>query len=240
MVARRGGIRIFFTIPNIFTLLNSVFGFLSILMAIRGSLLSAFILIVFAMISDGLDGLVARKLNAVTDLGRELDSLCDQVSFGVAPAVMLVVASNMNMLAVAVAIIYACFGALRLARFNIYGSKEFFEGLAIPAAAFFSGITILCLADTRIHIAIVLVLLAAILMVSSIMFPSAKTRDGVEAISITVIIGIIMFITLLLVVPASTMARVILWLIFSVSVSYVLASPLVFWIVRRKRMSNAG
>jgi len=188
--------------------------------------------------SDGIDGFIARKLNAVSELGKELDSLCDQVSFGVTPAVMLV-SSLMNsefiVMGIIAAIIYSGFGALRLARFNIYGSKEFFEGLAIPAAAFFECLVILCILPLNEIVCIVLTIIIAILMISSVAFPSAKTRTGVQTIAMSLAIGMIYFLIFVIIMPsilASTI-KIALWGLFSIMLSYVTASPIIFAVIEK-------
>ena len=75
-------------IPNLITSLNLVSGFIGIIFAARGDIISASWLIAAAMVLDYLDGFAARLLNAYSDLGKELDSLADIVSFGVAPAII--------------------------------------------------------------------------------------------------------------------------------------------------------
>jgi len=235
---RKGGIRIFFTIPNIFTLLNLAFGFVGFFVAIMGDLLLAFIFVVLAIVSDGLDGFVARKLGAVSDLGRELDSLCDEVSFGVTPAAMFVISvsdSGLLPIALVVAIIYAGFGALRLARFNIYGSKEFFEGLAIPAAAFFSCLVTLCIVQISVVLATIMQLVIAILMISTVSFPSTKTRIGIKAIALTIVIGTVLFFMLTLTyLRGLTPEKLVLWYLLMIMLSYVSTSAPIFDRMLRK------
>lgn len=136
-------------IPNIITCLNIAAGTSAIIAASMGDsrfwgLFAwqwAWILIGIAAVADFCDGLAARLLNAYSDMGRELDSLCDVVSFGVAPAVIL-----FNTLATYSApcwlqwpvILIPIGGALRLARFNTDASQAHtFTGLPIPANAIF-------------------------------------------------------------------------------------------------------
>jgi len=128
-------------IPSIITLANLICGFLAIVMM---DLFWSPLLILLAAIFDLFDGMAARALNAESQLGKELDSLCDMVSFGVAPAVLywlLVPTENLFLITVPLAIVLC--GALRLARFNSSPQSDEFEGLAIPAnAMFFAGITL--------------------------------------------------------------------------------------------------
>lgn len=125
-------------IPNMLTALNLVFGVLSILSTYNGELQLAAFLIVAAMISDGLDGRVARFFNVSSEFGKELDSLCDLVSFGVAPAFLAYVflLKEAGTTGYVVAAFFAVCGAMRLARFNVNTGtvKGYFMGLPIPAA----------------------------------------------------------------------------------------------------------
>ena len=93
-------------------------------------------LILFAACLDMVDGMIARKLNVVSDMGQILDSIVDEVSFCLAPALMLysVLDFNKYILAILVYLIVIC-GALRLARFGSSESKDMFEGLPTPAFA---------------------------------------------------------------------------------------------------------
>lgn len=108
------------------------------------------IFIAIAAICDLLDGFVARALNVFSPIGKDLDSLADVVSFGVAPSMIFYKflwdalmseknAMDVSMLGMAPAFLIACFGALRLARFNISGGghKGFFTGMPIPAVGIF-------------------------------------------------------------------------------------------------------
>ena len=76
-------------IPNIFTLLNLTFGVLSLLYAVHQDYLAAAIFILVAALLDGVDGRIARRLHVSSELGKQLDSLSDLVSFGVAPAMLI-------------------------------------------------------------------------------------------------------------------------------------------------------
>jgi CDP-diacylglycerol---serine O-phosphatidyltransferase len=110
----------------------------------------ASIFIGIAGICDLLDGFVARALNVFSPIGKDLDSLADVVSFGVAPSMILYKflwdalmseknAMDISMLAMSPAFLIACFGALRLARYNVAedGPKGFFTGMPIPAVGLF-------------------------------------------------------------------------------------------------------
>jgi CDP-diacylglycerol--serine O-phosphatidyltransferase len=138
--------------PNFITSLNLVSGFIAIIFAGNGDIITASWLILAAMIFDFLDGFSARLLKAYSDIGKELDSLADVVSFGVAPALiifhllndslalsapMIVNSDNIliSLMLVLPAIMPVC-GALRLAIFNLDTTQSTtFKGLPIPANA---------------------------------------------------------------------------------------------------------
>jgi CDP-diacylglycerol--serine O-phosphatidyltransferase len=127
-------------IPNLFTAMNMFSGFLSILNTSQGNYHYAAWLIVIAAIFDALDGAVARLTKSSSELGVELDSLSDIVSFGAAPAMLIykTYLYSLNTLGVLLAALLILAGGFRLARFNIQlvsFEKTFFKGLPIPIAA---------------------------------------------------------------------------------------------------------
>lgn len=151
-------------IPNIFTLLNLVFGCMAIIVTLQNGILvtsgmagdyilelpekiwMASLFIGLAAVIDFLDGFVARLLKASSEMGKQLDSLADVVSFGVAPAIILYqflrlsVARDEGGLDASAAwlfpaVLIPCAAAYRLARFNIDSSQAFgFKGVPVPAA----------------------------------------------------------------------------------------------------------
>jgi CDP-diacylglycerol--serine O-phosphatidyltransferase len=152
-------------IPNIFTLLNLFFGCCAIVFVLQSETVNIFqgedlstsfsipekiyyasICIFIAAVIDFLDGFVARLLKASSEMGKQLDSLSDVVSFGVAPSMILYQFLRLsfmqeeNGLEVSIgwllpAFVFACAGAYRLARFNIDSSQAYgFRGVPIPAA----------------------------------------------------------------------------------------------------------
>ncbi|MCT4620629.1 MAG: CDP-diacylglycerol--serine O-phosphatidyltransferase [Marinisporobacter sp.] len=120
-------------IPNIFTLLNLVLGILAILSVFRENYTIASVLIILAGIMDRMDGKLARKLDVVSDFGKELDSLCDLISFGVAPAVLI---WNLNLIGIGrigigVTLIFVICGTIRLARYNVVDFEGVYKGIPI-------------------------------------------------------------------------------------------------------------
>ena len=127
-------------IPNLFTAINMFCGFLSILSASEENYNYAAWLIFIAAIFDALDGMVARLTNSASELGVELDSLSDIVSFGAAPSFLLYKTFfySMGTWGIIISALPLIAGGFRLARFNIQlvgFSKSFFLGLPIPSSA---------------------------------------------------------------------------------------------------------
>jgi len=124
-------------IPNAITCLNLLFGCMAIVYVFNNHLADASWMIVFAAIADFFDGMAARLLNAHSPIGKELDSLADIVSFGVAPGMMLfqlIGTHPFNW----IGLLIPEFAALRLAKFNIDTRQTFyFIGLPTPANALF-------------------------------------------------------------------------------------------------------
>ncbi|MDD5070096.1 MAG: CDP-diacylglycerol--serine O-phosphatidyltransferase [Candidatus Omnitrophica bacterium] len=130
----------FFTLTNLITVGNLFCGSQAIFFAISGKVEQAAYLIFYAMIFDFLDGKVARMTNTVSELGAQLDSLADMVSFGVAPAVIFYAVYNdvFGIFCWIFPFIFISCGMFRLARYNVcskHRSVDCFYGLAIPAAA---------------------------------------------------------------------------------------------------------
>ncbi len=147
--------------------------------------------IIGAILVDTLDGAVARLTQSVSDFGKELDSLCDIVSFGVAPAILAYIAFLQGIgplegdaapIASMIPIIFVICGALRLARYNVYqsGRRDYFSGLPIPAA----GGTIAAIAlfmeyfeiGYRFAIMAPATIGLAALMVSTVRYPRDRVR----------------------------------------------------------------
>jgi CDP-diacylglycerol--serine O-phosphatidyltransferase len=122
-------------IPSLFTSFNLLCGFIAILV---GDYYMSSILLLICIGFDALDGLTARALNAQSSLGKELDSLADMVSFGIAPAYLYFLLSPFEgLIMYLVPCLFVLASALRLAKFNIIPSTKSFLGLPTPATAFF-------------------------------------------------------------------------------------------------------
>lgn len=129
-----------YILPNLMTIGNLFCGFFSILATFKVDYKTASIAIVIAAVFDQLDGRLARLTRATSKFGAELDSLCDLVSFGVAPAMLMYqwALNPFGRLGLMTSFLFAACGALRLARFNVQVGvveKNYFQGLPIPMAA---------------------------------------------------------------------------------------------------------
>jgi CDP-diacylglycerol---serine O-phosphatidyltransferase len=121
-------------LPNLFTIGNLLCGVLSITSNMSGLIKSSSLLIFCSALLDFFDGRIARKLKVNSDLGIELDSLADIVSFGVAPALLFHTLTTPSILTSLAFVLFPTMGALRLARFNVKPTIGYFKGLPIPAA----------------------------------------------------------------------------------------------------------
>ena len=127
-----------YLLPNLLTTAAFFAGFYAIVAAMKGYFEIAAIAIFIAMLADGLDGRVARLMNAQSPFGAQYDSLSDMAAFGIAPALVVYSWSlvSLGKLGWIAAFLYAAATALRLARFNIQVTdKQYFCGLPSPAAA---------------------------------------------------------------------------------------------------------
>jgi len=160
-------------VPSLFTIANMFFGVLSISYILSDQYQLAAAMILLSMVMDALDGKIARKLEASSDFGKELDSLADVVSFGVAPAILVYaqILVSYQWLGLLAVIWFAVAGALRLARFNVQNISGYFVGVPITAAGSF--LALLNLIANRISpIAFLLItVLLAFLMISKIKVP---------------------------------------------------------------------
>lgn len=193
-------------IPNTITSLNLVSGFIGVIAAFYGRNDIAFLMMLLAAVFDFCDGLSARMLGAYSEMGKELDSLCDAVSFGVLPAIMLFkistelgggnccfIVRNITLWSL-FPILIAVFSAVRLAKFNIdERQSENFIGLATPACAMICGSLVYYVTKTPdsflrawcagpVFIPVLSVVLSALLVSEFPMF-SMKFKKGEKSYS---------------------------------------------------------
>lgn len=203
-------------IPNMCTSSNLVFGMCSILSTYSGNLVWGSIFILLALVADGLDGRTARFFGVASEMGKEMDSLCDLGSFGIAPAFLAwaFVLHNHGILGIVVAIFFAICGMWRLARFNVNASAVhgYFMGLAIPAGGNIVAMTTLLFVLLGIDpmtfgIAYPIVMaFVGWLMVSHVHYPNFK-GDGAEPIFLlSKVVALVMFLAILWLGHASLFA----------------------------------
>ena len=129
-----------YLLPSLLTIANMFCGWGCVVYAMRGDYMTAAPLVGFAMVLDMLDGRIARLTRSTSEFGKEIDSLADVISFGVAPATLVFAwgLEPLGRLGWAAAFLYITATAMRIARFNIQGKgtdKRFFVGLPSPPAA---------------------------------------------------------------------------------------------------------
>ena len=174
------GMGYFLAIPDVISILNLVFGFLAILMVLDNHMTYASLCILVAVVFDSVDGWVSRKLDRDDKFGfgKNIDSLADIVSFGVAPSVLLYymglgISDWAGYLMAIIAVLTLICGMLRLTRYNVISDKinyHGFVGFPIPGTAiiiatyYLSGLF-------NVAVAAILMLFAAYLMISTIRYP---------------------------------------------------------------------
>ena len=174
------GLRI---IPNLFTLGNGFFGFAAIVFAAQDHILAAAYFILLGALMDGLDGRIARYMKVTSELGTQLDSLCDAISFCLAPSLLLYfwqlhTVGSLGFIACAT---FSLAGILRLARFNITSQQQTIYSIGVTttvAGCLLATISIACqpyyFTTPMCFGLLLIVLFLAWLMVSTIPFPTFK------------------------------------------------------------------
>ncbi len=194
------GMGYFLAIPDALSLLNLVFGFLAILMTLDHHLTIASLCILVALVFDSVDGWVSRKLERVDSFGfgKNMDSLADIVSFGLAPAVILYsltlgMSDWASYLIGIVCVVVLVAGMFRLARYNVIADRIMYNGFIgfpIPGTAlilvsyYLSGLF-------NLTIAAILMLFASYLMISTISYPKMENKYviGLGALMILILIS---------------------------------------------------
>ena len=163
-------------IPNIFTFINLSCGVLSILSAHEGNYLVASIFILLAGLVDRYDGRVARFLNVSSELGKELDSLADLVSFGVAPSILMYLNFDLRtfgpygILGIIILLTVPICGAFRLARYNTSSFDGVFTGVPITIIGCFLALLpiIYTWITIPVFVIVIFMILGSYLMVSTL------------------------------------------------------------------------
>lgn len=243
---RRKGI---YWLPNLLTTGTLFGGFYAIIMAMSGRFDEAALGIVAAMIADSLDGRIARLTHTASDFGKEYDSLCDMVAFGVATSLVMFSFSLHHLsdyrwlggkLGWVIAFAYTACAALRLARFNVLttiagGSKDFF-GLPSPAAA--ALVTSFVWSADRAGVdgadlivpASLLTLGAGLLMVSSMRYNSFKWVKLTGRVRFLPFVAVVGSLALIAINPP--------YILFAIALAYAGSGPST-WLWRRYRKPTA-
>jgi len=207
-------------LPNILTLIGVCIGLTSIKFAFDGKFELSIIAVIVAGIIDGLDGRIARLIKGTSKVGKELDSLTDVISFGVAPAFIMFFwsMSEIGRLGWLISLIYVVCVALRLARFNVNSETEpswrdnFFEGIPSPAGGVlvlmpliysFSEIQFIKL-NYQIIVPILFIFIS-ILLISKIPTYSLKKIVVPRSASIFLLFVIVLYFGLLLIYTFNTL-----------------------------------
>lgn len=209
--------RSIFVIPFLLTFGNALCGFLSIIRSVEGDVLGAAYCIVLAALLDMLDGRAARAFGASSCLGMELDSLCDAISFCLAPviAVYCWLGGAQAPFFVPLLAFYLCAGLFRLAKFNVLAAQKhsYFSGLPTPLCALIIAHLMMYeffLVNMATHIfsftslVALIISIISVLMISTVRFPSGKyTRFSFGAKCAFFLVSVCMFVGLVHDVPVS-------------------------------------
>ena len=234
-------------LPNMLTLIGVCIGLTSIRFALDGRYEFAIIAIIIAAVIDGLDGRIARLIKGTSKVGKELDSLTDMISFGVAPAFIMYFwkLNELGRFGWLICLIYVICVALRLARFNVNTGGEpswrdnFFEGVPSPAGGIlvltpliFSISSIELFKIDYAFVVPIFFILTSFLLISK--FPSYSFKKIViqRKATIFLLFGIVLFFGLLLIYPFN---------VISVSaLIYLSMLPISFFHYQKLKKQNEG
>jgi CDP-diacylglycerol--serine O-phosphatidyltransferase len=243
MISEKKNVRML--LPNMLTLIGVCIGLTSIRFALSGEFHLAIIAIIFAALIDGLDGRIARLIKGTSKVGKELDSLTDMISFGVAPAFIMYFwkLNTLGRFGWLICLIYVICVALRLARFNVNSNQEpswrdnFFEGVPSPAGGILV-LTPLVISLTNFDyiqpnsdiMVPTFFIITSLLLISK--FPSYSFKKIViqRKATIFLLFGIVLFFGLLLIYP--------FYMISISSVLYLLMLPISFFHYRKLKKQN--
>ena len=232
-------------LPNMLTLIGVCIGLTSIRFALDGRFEFAIVAIILAAVIDGLDGRIARLIKGTSKVGKELDSLTDMISFGVAPAFIMYFwkLNTLGRFGWLVCLIYVICVALRLARFNVNSSQEpswrdnFFEGVPSPAGGILV-LTPLIFSMTNFEfipinydiIVPIFFIATSFLLISK--FPSYSFKKIViqRKTTIFLLFGIVLFFGLLLIYPFNVIAIS--------AIVYLLMLPISFFHYQKLKKQN--
>jgi CDP-diacylglycerol--serine O-phosphatidyltransferase len=215
-----------YILPNLFTSMNLFCGYYSILSSVQSRFGDAALAILIGAVFDFLDGKIARATNTTSMFGKEYDSLADLLTFGMAPALLMVLwaLEPMGSAGWLAGFLFMTCGALRLARFNTSTSSHpDFEGLPIPAAA--ATVVSVVLFFSRLEISpdpfkvILLVMMFALsfCMVSTFCYKSFKNVSLFKRMTFNKLVGLILIFVAVVTEPCV--------LLFVAFLTYVVSGP---------------
>ncbi len=234
-VERRGIRRGVFLLPSLFTMANLFCGWACVVYAMRGEFHTAAPFIGIAVVLDMLDGRIARMTGSSSAFGVEFDSLADLISFGMAPAALTFQWGlwPLGRIGWAAGFLYLAAAAVRLARFNIQrvADKRYFVGMPSPSAAGVPAATIFFLSEgiterAPAALALAMLVVPALLMVSTIRFRSLKTINLARPVKSKVLVIVAAALALF----AASPDIVLLVLAYGY-----LVSPVIEWMLSRGR-----
>ena len=208
-------------LPNMLTLIGVCIGLTSIRFALDEKFEFAIIAIIFAALFDWLDGRIARLIKGTSEVGKELDSLADVISFGVAPAFIMYFwkLNELGRFGWLLCLIYVSCVALRLARFNVNSNQEpswrdnFFEGVPSPAGGILVLTPLIVSITSFDYIALNydIIVPASFIVISLLLiskFPSYSFKKIIvqRKATIFLLFGIVLFLGLLLIYPFNVIA----------------------------------
>ena len=233
-------------LPNMLTLIGVCIGLTSIRFALDEKFEFAIIAIIFAALFDWLDGRIARLIKGTSEVGKELDSLADVISFGVAPAFIMYFwkLNELGRFGWLLCLIYVSCVALRLARFNVNSNQEsswrdnFFEGVPSPAGGILV-LTPLIVSVTSfdyITLNYDIIVPACFVVISLLLiskFPSYSFKKIIvqRKATIFLLFGIVLFLGLLLIYPFNVIAIS--------AIIYLLMLPISFFHYQKLKKMNA-
>lgn len=204
-----------YLVPNLITTLSLLSGFFSILSSMQGDFTKAALAIFISAFLDGMDGRVARVLNAQSPFGEQFDSITDMLAFGVAPAILIYsyALAPLGRIGIACAFVFTACAAFRLARFNVQigvVDKKYFIGLASPLAALLITSFVIVSIDyhllpdygtAMVALSAFWVIACGLLMVSNIKYFSFKEFDRKRVPFWVLILGVLVMAVALYDIP---------------------------------------
>ena len=212
-------------IADIFSLINAIFGFIAIIMAFSGEIRLSFSFILLAMLADGLDGIIARKISQ-SDLGEYLESMADMTSLCIAPAVFIFhiyfevvsISIYFYIYLLIVLFLFLSFGIIRLASFHVMKKKDYFIGL--PASVSTIILIICAVLKVDFFYLLFIIIVVSFALVSSVRFPKPDIKINISAV-------VLVFLTLIMWKTYQNVALIIF--LFSVII-YAICGPIYLFI----------